>query len=51
LTYIAVIFNIIILSLLCRRKLSSPAAVLMQGIAISDGVTALCAYGFEFVFI
>lgn len=50
LTYIAIIFNIIILSLLCRRKLSSPAAVLMQGLAISDGLTAFCAYGFEFIF-
>lgn len=50
LTYIAVIFNIIILRLLCRRNLSSPAGVLMQGLAISDGLTAFCAYGFEFVF-
>ena len=50
LCYIAVIFNITILSVLRRRNLSSPATVLMQGLAIADALTSFCSYGFEFLF-
>jgi len=50
LCYIAVIFNITIYSVLSRRNLSSPATVLMQGLATADGLTSFCSYGFEFLF-
>ncbi|CAG2228442.1 unnamed protein product [Mytilus edulis] len=50
LAYIAVVFNIIVFVVLCRKNLVSPATILMQGLAISDGLTAFSAYGLEPLF-
>ncbi|CAC5368582.1 unnamed protein product [Mytilus coruscus] len=50
LAYIAVVFNIIVFVVLCRKNLLSPATILMQGLAISDGLTAFFAYGLEPLF-
>ena len=50
LTYVAVIFNIIVFVILLRKKILSPATILMQGLAMADGLTAFCSYGLEPLF-
>ncbi|CAC5390590.1 unnamed protein product [Mytilus coruscus] len=39
--------NIIIFVALFHKKIRSPTAVLMQGLALADGLTAFCTFGFE----
>jgi hypothetical protein len=51
LAYVAVIFNIIVFVVLCRKNLISPATILMQGLAVADGLTSFCAYGLEPLFL
>ena len=50
LAYVAVIFNIIVFVVLCRKNLISPATILMQALAVADGLTSFCAYGLEPIF-
>lgn len=42
--------NIIVFVALSDKKILSPATVLMQGLALADGLTSLCTYGFEPIF-
>ena len=48
---IAFIFNIFIFIILFSKRIMSPSTVLMQRLAISDGVTSLCLYGAELLFL
>lgn len=50
LSYIAIIFNVLVVILLFRKGLNSPSSVLMQGLAIADGLTAFCSYGLQPIF-
>ncbi|CAC5383886.1 unnamed protein product [Mytilus coruscus] len=49
-SYIAMLMNIVIFAILCRKTLLSPATILMQGLAAADFLTALSYYGLEPVF-
>ena len=46
-SYIATATNIFVVAILCRKRLKSPATILMQGLALSDGLTAFFSYGLE----
>ena len=50
LSYIAIIFNVLVVMLLFRKGLNSPSSVLMQGLAIADGLTAFSSYGLQPIF-
>lgn len=50
LAYIAIIYNITILILLCRANLHQPTSELMQALALADLLTAFCSYGLEPLF-
>lgn len=47
LSYVAVVVNVIVFTILCRKTLVSPATIMMQGLALADGLTAFCSYGLE----
>lgn len=48
--YFSIIFNTIVLTTLFDKSIMSPATVLMQGLAISDILTAVFTYGMEPLF-
>lgn len=50
LAYISMVYNLIILLVLCSRRLRSPTSVLMQALAIADFLAGFLSYGFEPVF-
>lgn len=50
LAYIAIVFNLFIFICLCNKSIRTPTTVIMQGLAISDALTAFCTYGFEPLF-
>lgn len=50
-SYLAIIFNIFIVGILCQNLFVSPSTVLIQGLALADGLTALFTYGFEPFFV
>jgi hypothetical protein len=50
-SYLAIIFNIFIVGILCQNLFFSPSTVLIQGLALADGLTALFTYGFEPFFV
>lgn len=50
LAYISVVFNIVVFIVLFRKKILSPATVLMQALAIADCLTSFFAYGLEPLF-
>ena len=49
--YIAMFCNCCVFVLLCRKILLSPVTILMQGLALADGLTAFCSYGLEPLFL
>lgn len=50
LSYISVIFNIVLFLVLFRKQLLSPSTILMQGLAVADCFTSFCSYGLEPIF-
>ena len=46
-SYVAMLFNVAVFIILCRKNLLSPASILMQGVACADFLTAFCCYGLE----
>ncbi|VDI23511.1 Hypothetical predicted protein [Mytilus galloprovincialis] len=50
-SYLSIVMNIIIFVALFHKNIRTPSTVLMQGLALTDGLTALCTYGFEPLFI
>lgn len=46
-TYASVICNAVIFLALSAKHLNSSSTILLQGLAIFDGLTSLCVYGFE----
>ena len=50
LSFMSVLFNCVIFFTFYLRNLSSPATILMQGLALADGLTAFSAYGMEPLF-
>ncbi|VDI39171.1 Hypothetical predicted protein [Mytilus galloprovincialis] len=46
-SYFSIAMNIIIFVALFHKKIRSPTTIVMQGLALADGLTALCTYGFE----
>ncbi|CAC5401320.1 GXYLT [Mytilus coruscus] len=48
--YLSIVMNIIIFVALFHKNIRTPTTVLMQGLALADGLTALCTYGFEPIF-
>lgn len=51
LSFMSVLFNCVILFTFYSRNLLSPATILMQGLALADGLTAFSAYGMEPLFL
>ncbi|CAG2198634.1 unnamed protein product [Mytilus edulis] len=49
-SYIAMLMNIVVFAILCRKNLHSPATILMQGLAASDFLTAFSSYGLQPLF-
>ncbi|CAG2216179.1 CMKLR1 [Mytilus edulis] len=49
-SYIAMLVNIIVFAILCRKNLHSPATILMQGLAASDFLTSFSSYGLQPLF-
>ncbi|CAC5376250.1 unnamed protein product [Mytilus coruscus] len=49
-SYLSIVMNTIIFVTLLDRKIRTPTTVIMQGLAVADALTALCAYGFEPLF-
>lgn len=49
-SYLAILMNIIVCWTLTSRKLISTSTVLMQGLALADGLTAFFLYGIEPIF-
>lgn len=47
LSYTAVVFNVFIIVILSAKTMRSPSSVLMQGLALSDTLTAFFSYGLE----
>ena len=47
LSYTAVVFNVFIIAILSAKTMRSPSSVLMQGLALSDTLTAFFSYGLE----
>ncbi|CAG2207528.1 unnamed protein product [Mytilus edulis] len=50
-SYISMLMNIVIFTILCRKALRSPATILMQGLAVADLLTAISCYGLEPIFL
>ena len=50
LSYISVVFNIVLFLVLFRKQLLSPSTILMQGLAVADCFTSFCSYGLEPIF-
>lgn len=50
-SYLAIVFNIFIVTILCQNIFVSLSTVLIQGLAVADGLTALFTYGFEPFFV
>ncbi|VDI13035.1 Hypothetical predicted protein [Mytilus galloprovincialis] len=50
LSYVAMIFNIIVIAILARKNVTCPVAVLMQGLGLANFLTACCSYGLEPLF-
>ena len=50
LSYLFIVLNTIIFVTLFHKKIRTPTTVVMQGLALADGLTALCTYGFEPIF-
>ncbi|CAG2246299.1 unnamed protein product [Mytilus edulis] len=46
-SYTAILFNIVVIIILFKKTLRTPSSVLMQGLALSDALTALFSYGLE----
>ncbi|CAC5407313.1 unnamed protein product [Mytilus coruscus] len=46
-SYTAILFNIVVIIILFNKTLRTPSSVLMQGLALSDALTALFSYGLE----
>ncbi|CAG2192700.1 unnamed protein product [Mytilus edulis] len=46
-SYTAILFNIVVIVILFNKTLRTPSSVLMQGLALSDALTALFSYGLE----
>ncbi|VDI58674.1 Hypothetical predicted protein [Mytilus galloprovincialis] len=46
-SYTAILFNIVVIIILFHKTLRTPSSVLMQGLALSDALTALFSYGLE----
>ncbi|VDI52299.1 Hypothetical predicted protein [Mytilus galloprovincialis] len=46
-SYFSIAMNIIIFVALFHKNIRSPTTIVMQGLALADGLTALCTYGFE----
>lgn len=49
-SYLSIVMNTIIFVTLFDRRVRTPTTVIMQGLAVADGLTALCTYGFEPLF-
>lgn len=49
-SYVSIIFNIATFLILNRKNLFSPATILMQGLAVADGITTFASYGLEPLF-
>lgn len=47
LSCIAVVFNVSVFLLMCRKRLFSPCTIIMQGLALADCFTALTSYCLE----
>jgi len=50
LSYISVIFNIVLFLVLFRKQLLPPSTILMQELAVADCFTSFCSYGLEPIF-
>lgn len=50
LSYVSMLFNIVVFLILFRKRLVSPATILMQGLAAADLLTAFSCYGLEPIF-
>lgn len=50
LCYLSTVMNIIVFLTLFDKKIRTPSTILMQGLAVADGITALCTYGMEPIF-
>lgn len=50
LSYVAMVFNIIVVVILARKNVTCPIAVLMQGLGLANFLTACCSYGLEPLF-
>ncbi|CAC5358423.1 unnamed protein product [Mytilus coruscus] len=50
LSYMSMLFNIVVFGILFRQSLLSPATIFMQGLAAADFLTAFSSYGFEPIF-
>ncbi|VDI63750.1 Hypothetical predicted protein [Mytilus galloprovincialis] len=48
--YLSIVMNIIVFVALFDKKIKTPSTVIMQGLALADGFTALCTYGLEPLF-
>lgn len=46
-SYLAVFVNVFTFCVLCQKRFMSPATILLQGLALADGLTALFTFGFE----
>lgn len=46
-SYISIVFNIIIIVVLSTKQLRNPSSILMQGLALSDAFVAVFSYGLE----
>lgn len=51
LSYVAMVFNIIVVVILARKNVTCPIAVLMQGLGLANFLTACCSYGLEPLFL
>ncbi|CAC5403459.1 unnamed protein product [Mytilus coruscus] len=50
LCYISTVMNIVVFVTLFDKKIRTPSTILMQGLAVADGITALSTYGMEPIF-
>lgn len=50
-SYVAVIGNVFVFVVFCQKPFLTPATVLLQGLALADGLTAVFMYGFEPIFL
>lgn len=49
-SYVAFLMNTVILLVLFDKEIKTPSTILLQGLAIADGLTSICIYGFEPLF-